>query len=684
MTGLTIANPLFLWMLPLVALPVVFHLFLKVRKRSHPFPSLMFFRRADPRLSARRRLREWLALLLRMAAILFLLLAFARIALRGTGTGGAVAQALVIDNSASMQAPADADTPKLSLALQAAAAVIDEMSPDDRCAIVLTVDDPLAALPPDMTADAVALRAALDRVRPTEAEGRPGHALRRALALLEHAPQPRREVHIFSDLQENEWMRGGDDAYATRNVHVTAHRLPSRPLAAANVSVSGLELPAGRLLSGRQAFVSVTLQNHSPSAARVRLNTEDQTGQTSMRTVDVDAGQRLQTRVPLLPPAPGFHWLRVWIEGDGFEADNTAYAALWSRDRERVAFLGDPARFGLLATAVDPTGDGLLSGLLPERVAPETTAWPGDGTPALAVATWNHLNGHSTWLREYAEGGGTLLVVPDPGGGTADAEIPDWLNVAPHPLAERDEGWPIMIFDRDADLWQAIRGDDGTLLLGSCRAFRMHPLSLSGNGRALLGVEDGRVLLAEQRLREGRVFLSGTAFVPDWSNLPLRAGFPAIAHTLAMLAPADAETVHALQAGARLPLPAADRPVQIRSLAGSPLEWRGPGDEMPVIPRSGVLSLESGATRASLAVSACSREAIFRFLSDAPVPALGALQHRVEPFTGIPALTGRLRARRTGADLFVPLVMAALLALLTEGWIVNPRPRPAPRAGRQA
>src|SRR3954462_676298 len=97
---------MWLWFMPLAALPVVFHLAYRMRRKRVTFPSLVFFQRLEPRLQARRRLRDLLVLLLRCLGIVFVLLALARPLWQGWGGGGAAAIALVIDNSASMAAPA--------------------------------------------------------------------------------------------------------------------------------------------------------------------------------------------------------------------------------------------------------------------------------------------------------------------------------------------------------------------------------------------------------------------------------------------------------------------------------------------------------------------------------------------------------------------------------------------------
>ena len=56
------SNPLFLWLLPAAALPILFHLFFKLKKRPRQFPTLMFFARIAPKLHARRQIRQWLIL----------------------------------------------------------------------------------------------------------------------------------------------------------------------------------------------------------------------------------------------------------------------------------------------------------------------------------------------------------------------------------------------------------------------------------------------------------------------------------------------------------------------------------------------------------------------------------------------------------------------------------------------
>jgi hypothetical protein len=57
------------------------------------------------------------------------------------------------------------------------------------------------------------------------------------------------------------------------------------------------------------------------------------------------------------------------------------------------------------------------------------------------------------------------------------------------------------------------------------------------------------------------------------------------------------------------------------------------------------------------------------------VPALGGLAHSVRLYTSPEALAGDFRTISRGVDLYLPLLLAALVALVTEGWLANPPPK---------
>ena len=76
---------LFVFLLPLAAAPVLFHLLMRRQRKTILFSTRMFFDSMQPRLSFHRKFREPLLLAARTLLLLFLLLALARLAFPGMG-----------------------------------------------------------------------------------------------------------------------------------------------------------------------------------------------------------------------------------------------------------------------------------------------------------------------------------------------------------------------------------------------------------------------------------------------------------------------------------------------------------------------------------------------------------------------------------------------------------------------
>src|SRR5688572_32463273 len=70
--------PLFFVALAGLAIPVLIHLIQREKKQIMRFPSLMFVQRVPYKSTQRRRIHNWLLLLVRMAAIALIIGAFAR------------------------------------------------------------------------------------------------------------------------------------------------------------------------------------------------------------------------------------------------------------------------------------------------------------------------------------------------------------------------------------------------------------------------------------------------------------------------------------------------------------------------------------------------------------------------------------------------------------------------------
>jgi len=236
---------IFLYLLPLAAAPVVFHLLMRRRRRRIYFSTKMFFDRVHPRLTIYRRLRELLLLAARMLLIALLLLALARLTVTGIGNvlgmGGKQAVVVVIDNSGSMAGQVKGgEKTKLKTAIEGARALLTNVEEGAKTGIVPLVSDPKLGQWGGITAERQAPLDFLDNVQATEAAGDPAKAIEQAVALLREAgPAGGGSIHVFTDLQETEWKEQQINTKDVgNNVRVVFHRVPTAPAELPNVCLT--------------------------------------------------------------------------------------------------------------------------------------------------------------------------------------------------------------------------------------------------------------------------------------------------------------------------------------------------------------------------------------------------------------------------------------------------------------
>jgi len=676
MWGIVPANSVFLWMLPLAGFPILFHLFLRVRKQVRPFPSLMFFLQAEPRLSARKRIREWLALLLRMLLIACLLLALSRPLWLGHGAGGPVSQVLLIDNSGSMSGSAPDGRDKLASALDAVSALIGDMGPRDTLAIVLLVDDLAAPIPEGLTQDKEALRASLGRIKGTHATGQPAAALAHAFSLLGTASTARREVHIITDAQDTEWARAPRDfLLPPAGTAITLHRIKTRPFENPNVSLGEVELPRRTLVAGRHYRAMVTLNNLSKQEAHVRVNSTDSGGQKQSQAEDIPPQNSRILSVPFETHASGSGWLTVDLENDAFEPDNHSCVTFVCAPGKKVLFCGPESDFGVVPLAVSPSGDGTLSGLVPvfKPVTTPLATVPGEA-PVMVVLKGMTLFTQKTEalrLKTYLEQGGNVLILPGVAGVSEPQTVPSWVRIRFGKRVADEKGLPLMVLNKAEAVWDDLRNESGDVMLAPTRVFKALPVETTEEAIPLLSLQNGTPILARQRVLKGSLFVSGVDLDARSSTLPLKAAFVALIHGMALSGNNPTEGATTRVAGQR-PSNLNDAEYLIRAMTGGVLEWRGPGRKAPVLARAGLYSVQTSNTTTCVAVRSAVDEGREVFLETDAVPALTGLNAGVDEYQDGDSLVGLVKRQRSGIDLFLPFLLLALLAALAEGWIVNP------------
>ena len=189
--------PLFLAALAALAAPVLLHMIQRQRTEVVEFPSLMFVRKIPFRSLRRQRIRHWLLLLMRCAALALLVAAFARPFLRSTAlavAGGGREVVVLLDRSWSM-----AYGDRWDRARAAARGVVQDLGPEDRATVVRF--DSGAEAGARSTNDRASLLAAVNEAEIGAATTRFGPPLQLAQGILEDSDLPRLEVVLVSDFQ---------------------------------------------------------------------------------------------------------------------------------------------------------------------------------------------------------------------------------------------------------------------------------------------------------------------------------------------------------------------------------------------------------------------------------------------------------------------------------------------------
>jgi hypothetical protein len=254
-----------------LTLPVLVHWLTRPRPVKLPFSTLRFVRESIEQRRARQRLRDFLVLALRTAAVALLAFAIARPLIgdrASTATGGAgdVARVVIVDVSQSMAA-GSSGIEAFERARSKAAEYL-EYQPGLRANLIFAGASAQPVFD-GLSTNLQALRDDLQRARVVPQRLSVQAALNLASELLATAPAvegSRREVVIVSDMQRTNWA-GPDFSVLPADTIVQVESMaPREPLANLAIRRSGV---VGAASQGKAARVEIEVANFSPAARPV-------------------------------------------------------------------------------------------------------------------------------------------------------------------------------------------------------------------------------------------------------------------------------------------------------------------------------------------------------------------------------------------------------------------------------
>jgi hypothetical protein len=261
--GISFLAPALLGAAALVAVPIVLHMIMRRKPVPHAFPALRFLQQRAVANRRRLQVSHLLLLLLRMAALALLALAFARPVLRGASwladSEAPVAAAFVFDTAPRMLLR-EGNRTRLEQAAEMAKTLFGKLPQGSSVAVLDTGAGPAAFAP-----SLAAAQARVDRL----AAGTPARSLPAAIAaagqLLDGSDKARRELYVFTDCSRGAW----DTAAAVEAPADTSVLYVDVGAAAPqNFAIESLEVGGEQASVGTPLSLSLSLSRTGPDANR--------------------------------------------------------------------------------------------------------------------------------------------------------------------------------------------------------------------------------------------------------------------------------------------------------------------------------------------------------------------------------------------------------------------------------
>ena len=256
--------PLFFAGLVAIAVPILVHLIQRERKNVVAFPSLMFVRKIPYQSVERRRIHNWLLLLMRIAAMALLIAAFTRPFFHidpvkaAAARSGAREVVILLDRSASMGygdhwAKAQAEARKIAGSIHG----------EDKGTLVLFGTGAEEAV--RATGDASRLDAGIGEAKVSSDATRYAPALRLAQSLLSRSSLPRKEAFLISDFQASGWGKR-EDISLPEGAQLTPISVGA--IETQNIAVTSVKFQRTSFSGEERVMVTAGVTNRSASAVK--------------------------------------------------------------------------------------------------------------------------------------------------------------------------------------------------------------------------------------------------------------------------------------------------------------------------------------------------------------------------------------------------------------------------------
>ena len=514
--------PAFLWGLTAVLIPIAVHLFNFRRYRKVYFSNVDRLSELQSESRRRNTVRQWLVLLMRILAVVFLVLAFAQPVLPSSGhktVAGSTVVSIYIDNSFSMES-ASADGSQIDAARQKAREVAAAYGVGDR--FQLMTNDMAGAQMRWLNRDE--LLTAVDEVALSPASPLLSEVAARQSAFMRQSGAPNRHAYLISDFQRS--TADLDALPSDSNALFTL--VPLTAMEADNVYIDTVSLDAPAYFAGGSVNVEVTLRNGGSRAVEkvpVKLYIDGK--ERALATLDLASGASGTATLRFSLDHAGWVEGRVQIDDYPVTFDDQYYFALHVGERIRMVEVDGKAANESLKRLFE--ADSAVVYRI-ERHLPPTL---DDYSLVVLNEVERLTSGEERQLAEWVAEGGSLLVVPPTDNGKG---LNTLLAALQAPQLDRWVKREVRAnkVDYNSSLYRGVfSGRNDEMEMPTVHGHYTHS-GAQAVKQSVIALADGGELLTLTPSGSGKVYLFTTPLTAEWTDLVQQALFVPTLYNMAL------------------------------------------------------------------------------------------------------------------------------------------------------
>jgi hypothetical protein len=537
---MTFLNPAVLFGMLAAAIPVLIHLLNLRRLKKIEFSTLAFLKELQKNKISKIKIKQWLLLALRTAAIACLVLSFARPALRGISIGGATSAAktsavIILDDSYSMSVTGSKGS-YFNVAKQTAKNLLNNFQEGDEISLVKVSG--LGGL--KATRDIFTVRKAIDDAGISYISSTLDNALIRAGEILNESKNFNKEIYILSDGQKSrmsETITAGTgsqrDLSHLFNDKIKIYNFDLNKKEPFNLSINSLEANNQIFEKDKPVSFTAEIKNNTAKPAVNSVVSLFVNGQrAAQQSISLGGGETKKIILETTVKSAGYNDVMAELEDDDVLLDNKRFMSFSIPEKISVLLLTDYPDDAMFAAAA-------LEGAQQENI--KITEKSLSELPAISINSYDAaiVIGSETAARPeilsgYLRSGNGIMLMP--GARSTLWKFKSLLSSLglPAPISEAGiagTNKSVQSFDKtdfSHPLFSNVFESGSKKETESPEIYHTFIINSRGQGKDIITLQGGSAFLTDYIAGKGHALVFSSAPLPSWSNFTFRALFPAL------------------------------------------------------------------------------------------------------------------------------------------------------------